>query len=150
MTEPTMGQQCRDAVEALRRNILKIATAKKPRVLVVDDSSTDADLLRHEIEAQCVPCDITSVGSCEEAYDLLRRESFDLVFLDLVFPQMNGWELLNKVGSETERIPFIALSGSDVAGEEMQKALYHGAKAIFRKEQGYPMLRGICGILTAA
>lgn len=145
--EKTISQQCREAVEALRQNIIRISSAHKPRILVVEDSGGDAALLIAEIQEQCVPCEITAVKTCEEAYELLLRESFDLVFLDLVFPHMNGWQLLHKIGDETERIPFIALSGADVSGDEMQKALRHGAKAIFRKESGYPMLRGICGML---
>lgn len=146
--DKTIGQQCREAVEAVRQSIIRMSAAHKPRILVVEDSVGDAALLVKEIQEQCVPCEITAVKTCEEAYELLRRESFDLVFLDLVFPQMNGWELLQNIGAETERIPFIALSGADVSGDEMQKALRHGAKAIFRKEPGYPMLRGVCGMLT--
>lgn len=143
----TNSANMRENVEALRQNILRVSKVHKSRILIVEDSMADGQLLKQQLERQCVPSEISMATECEEAMQMLKGEPYDLVFLDLKFPKMNGVELLEAIGPETERIPFIALSGADEAGEMMQQALQHGAKAIFKKEPEYPMLAGICGAL---
>src|SRR6185503_351056 len=104
----------------------------KPRILIVEDSPNDAALLKNQLEHQCVPADIRTVATCEEALKIIRGNTFELVFLDLAFPGMSGVRLLEDVGAETERIPFIAISGADAEGSALQQALNNGAKAVFR------------------
>ena len=147
MNDPMLSARMRESVEALRQNILKL-TDRKPRILLVDDNSTDSEMLRQQLVRQCVPSEIVVVDTCEQAFELIQHEAFDLVFLDLKFPGMSGVELLRKVGSETERIPFIAISGDGSMGDNvMQEALTNGARAIFRKNFQDPELRMVCGVL---
>ncbi len=98
---------------------------KTLRVLHVDDQhlwrSTVSDYLglfgRYEI---------TSAESGEEALNLLRNTSFDIIISDYQMPEMNGIELLLQIRRRGESIPFILLTG--IKQEELeQKARDSGA-----------------------
>ena len=79
------------------------------RILIVDDSDGTRDSLgsilsdeghRHH-----------GVASGEQALAELRRQSYDLVFLDLVLPDADGLELLEEILNEDPSLPVIVISG---------------------------------------
>lgn len=61
-----------------------------PTVLVVDDEAINRIVLQGLIERLNVPCHLASGG--EEALEIIRRTSIDLVFLDLQMPPPDGFE----------------------------------------------------------
>lgn len=67
------------------------------RVLVVDDSLPITCLLK-EILTQA-GAEVTDVQSAQEAMALVQTESYDLLVLDLVMPDITGWDLLRFLGS---------------------------------------------------
>lgn len=144
----TVSARARDAVEALRQNLTRIAE-RKPRVLIVDDEENDAYLLRSQIRTECVPCDIEVAHDCERALEMIRKTKYDVVFLDLRFKGMSGVELLRQVGDETARIPFLAFSGLNDGAKELQDALTHGAYGLFRKPFSNLQIKSICGLVNA-
>jgi two-component system response regulator AtoC len=68
----------------------------KPSILIVDDDEvmclTLADVLKK------MSYDVTSVQTGEEALHPLREGIFDLILLDIVLPDMNGLDVLKKIG----------------------------------------------------
>lgn len=68
------------------------------RLLVVDDNKVNRLLLARSLELQG-----HSVASAENgrvALDMLRRESFDLLLLDIEMPEMDGFQVLEKLVAE--------------------------------------------------
>lgn len=148
MPDATISADCRSAVESIRQKILSIAARQKPRILIVEDNPQDAELLHHQIGEQCVPCDIEVSHTCESARERLRSNPFDLVFVDLKFPNgMSGTDLLRAVGDETDRTTFIVVSGLADDDPPMRDAMRAGAAAIFRKPFTDRQLQGICGMV---
>jgi two-component system, CitB family, response regulator len=145
-TVSEVSESCRNAVEALRRNIASIAAERKPRVLIIEDDAQDAELLRRQIKQQCVPTEVEVAATCEEAIPKIQHGAFDLVFLDLRFPTMSGVELLREAKSVT---PFIAISGVSEDARELKQALEEGALAVFRKPFADEQMRMICGLVAA-
>ncbi|OGZ96837.1 MAG: hypothetical protein A3J10_03490 [Candidatus Sungbacteria bacterium RIFCSPLOWO2_02_FULL_54_10] len=64
----------------------------------------------------------------EEGLALARREKPDLILLDLILPEKDGFAVLDalKKDPETSRIPVIIMSNLE-ASEDVQKALDRGA-----------------------
>lgn len=82
-------------------------------VLVVDDNPDIRDLLAKFLEKE--GHQVTTGGDGREALDLLAKQEFDLVLLDLVMPELSGYQVLKRMrhGSD-ERLrhtPVIMVSG---------------------------------------
>ncbi|OGR96962.1 MAG: hypothetical protein A2902_05535 [Elusimicrobia bacterium RIFCSPLOWO2_01_FULL_64_13] len=80
-------------------------------VLVVEDDHYTNELIRNTLSL--AGYGVASVHSGEEALGYLEKKVPDLIILDLLLPQMDGWELcriLRKEGSPTRRVPIIIAS----------------------------------------
>lgn len=83
------------------------------RVLVVDDGDMNRRLLRAALEREGHAVEEASNG--REALSLLAGRSFDVVLLDLVMPEMDGFETLAaiKADESLRHLPVIVISGVD-------------------------------------
>jgi len=85
--------------------------ATVPRLLVVDDNEDNRYtlILRLEIEGYT---DITTADDGEIALDLLRTTEFDLVLLDVMMPNVDGYQVLERLKAEgrLHKIPVIMIS----------------------------------------
>jgi adenylate cyclase len=84
-------------------------------ILVVDDNAMNRDLLARHIERQGHAITIAENG--RHALETLKRRAFDLILLDVLMPEMNGYQVLQRLkADDTWRdIPVLMVS----AVEEM-------------------------------
>jgi class 3 adenylate cyclase len=82
-------------------------------VLVVDDNEINRDLLSRRLQRQGHTVMIAVDG--RQAIEKLRQEAFDLVLLDIMMPEMNGYEVLAylKADASLRHIPVIMISALD-------------------------------------
>jgi len=82
-------------------------------VLVVDDSSVNRYMLAQHVAS--LGHRVTTAGDGLEALGLLESSPFDLVLLDLMMPEMNGHEVLERMKGDLRlrEIPVIMISGLD-------------------------------------
>ncbi|MEM1172724.1 MAG: adenylate/guanylate cyclase domain-containing protein [Cyanobacteria bacterium P01_H01_bin.35] len=82
-------------------------------VLVVDDNLVNRDLLARRVKRQGHV--ISSASDGFQALEMMRNQSFDLVLLDIMMPQMNGYEVLEtlKADPKLRHIPVIMISAVD-------------------------------------
>jgi DNA-binding response OmpR family regulator len=80
-------------------------------VLVVDDEAISRRAVTHALEKAKLKC--VSVEKPEAAYDLLAQNRYDLVFLDVDMPGMNGFELCSKLRtmSRHKKTPVVFVTG---------------------------------------
>jgi two-component system cell cycle sensor histidine kinase/response regulator CckA len=97
------------------------------RVLLVDDSADDAEIVAHELRRGGRQVDIERVWDGEAMRGALTRQTWDLVLSDWTMPSFSGGaalEVLNAVGVE---VPFIIVSGT-VTEELAINAMRAGAR----------------------
>ena len=82
--------------------------AKVLRVLIVDDESEIVRLLTEIVTT----IGWVAVGARDgmEAYELFKRDRFDLVITDIYMPRMNGLELLVKIKHDNARTPVMLIT----------------------------------------
>jgi CheY-like chemotaxis protein len=85
------------------------------RVLVVDDDPEVRELLARTLSFCEGVLEVRTAATGWQALQEIRANPPDLVLLDVVLPQMNGWEVLQRL-SEDERtrdVPVVVVSGQD-------------------------------------
>jgi class 3 adenylate cyclase len=101
------------AVRSIRSVTVPIAAEICGRILVVDDNTTNRDLLVRQLARSGHDMQQAEGGS--EALARLERDHFDLILLDLMMPGMSGFEVLCRLKEkpETREIPVIMISALD-------------------------------------
>jgi len=88
---------------------------RKARVLVIDDSPTDIDLARTALPIYQVKAATTR----EAALGIILSDSPpDLILLDVVMPDMDGYRLCHEIRSLTKDIPIVFVTQKDSAEDE--------------------------------
>ena len=100
------------------------------QILVVDDEPEIGRLLTDILNKN--NCQVTFTSSSTEALKLIDSQHFDLIFLDLVMPELNGIEVFKRIRGEGKHVPVAIMTGypdSDL----MNQALGYGPLTVIRK-----------------
>ena len=111
--EPSFAGASR-VLEALRGSQPAAAhQAIAGQILVVDDNASNRDLLARQLARDGHA--VETAGSGREGLSLLGERSFDLILLDVLMPEMSGYEVLSKLKHDpkTAEIPVIMISALD-------------------------------------
>jgi sigma-B regulation protein RsbU (phosphoserine phosphatase) len=83
-------------------------------LLVVDDNEDNRYTLTHRLKRQGYT-NLTTAEDGRQALDLLRARRFDLVLLDIMMPELNGYQVLEqlKADEKLRHIPVIMISAVD-------------------------------------
>ena len=100
------------------------------KILIVDDEKALAHAL--ELKLGFLKYDVTVANDGNAALEILKSQKFDLILLDAVMPQKNGFEVLEELGKLKITTPVIMLSNLSQS-EDIEKAKALGAKDFFVK-----------------
>jgi DNA-binding NtrC family response regulator len=81
----------------------------KNRILVVDDEDALRFVLSAELEGEGYA--VLSAADGEEAINILRKETFDIILLDIMMPRVSGFEVLKFVKESQPATKVIMLTG---------------------------------------
>jgi CheY-like chemotaxis protein len=102
------------------------------RLLVVEDDVASLELMEEVFSS--LKADVRGVGESSKAADLVNRERFDGIFLDLEMPSMNGFDLARWIrnSSWNRSTPIIIVTGRDDR-QTMQQVFASGATFYLQK-----------------
>jgi adenylate cyclase len=85
----------------------------RARILIVDDNRTSR--LRLQMAVERIGHDAATAENGREALERLQHEQFDLMLLDILMPEMDGYQVLERMkeSQELRRIPVIVISTLD-------------------------------------
>ena len=93
-----------------------MTSSTKKKVLLVEDSSDHAFLIKRAINSEYQDIEIEWAKDGEEAVELIMEDNIkpDLIILDIKMPRMNGFDVLKilKTNQRTKHIPIVILSTS--------------------------------------
>ena len=90
---------------------------KKQAILVIEDEPSIADNITYALKFESFDYTWTTLG--HEGIELLAKEEFDLVILDVGLPDLNGFEVCKRI-RETSEVPIIFLTAR---GEEIDRVI---------------------------
>src|SRR5947199_3822171 len=94
--------------------------ARGPLVLVVDDDPQVRELVRINLEIEGYA--VREAGNAEEGLAAVEDDAPDLILLDVMMPQVDGWEMLRRVQERhgIGSIPVVMFSGQLESSAERQ------------------------------
>jgi len=83
------------------------------RLLIVDDVEDNREILRRRLEREGY--EVESAANGRQALELVREQRFDLMLLDILMPEVDGYEVLEELKQDpnTRDIPVIMISALD-------------------------------------
>ena len=83
-------------------------------LLVVDDNEDNRYTLTRRLTREGYT-QLTTAANGREALEVLQRQPFDLVLLDIMMPEVNGYEVLERMKADAQlrHIPVIMISAVD-------------------------------------
>ena len=75
------------------------------KILVVEDEQNQRELYTMELEDDGY--EVEQAANGREAVDLVKKNKYDMVILDIRMPEMDGIEALGKILSRDKKIPII-------------------------------------------
>ncbi|MFC1975356.1 ATP-binding protein [Chloroflexota bacterium] len=95
------------------------------RILVVDDNPDILQLFRRMLHIYDDTLEIVTVSGGEEALSKLHAKPFDVVLLDIILPDLDGWQVLEhmKKDEAIKDIPVIVVSAEDILEQTMSDVL---------------------------
>ncbi|MFY9771814.1 MAG: HAMP domain-containing protein [Xanthobacteraceae bacterium] len=108
----------REGIEEALSRIKEFAEPRRKRLLVVEDNQAEQMSIRELLGHDDI--EIVNAGTGRDALNLLREEQCDCVVLDLRLPDMSGFEVLERMRTDTSLadIPVVVFTGRELTIEE--------------------------------
>ena len=118
------------STDLLFYSFIKYGTLRKVKILIIDDEPLVAKTLRRLLRAY----DVSVIHSPHEGLESICNEFYDLIFCDLMMPEMSGSELYAQVSERAPEVcdKFVFITGGAFSVES-QDFLNHSGKRVLYK-----------------
>ncbi len=79
------------------------------RVLLVEDDPTVSKSIELMLRSENIVCDTTNIG--EEGIEIAKLYDYDIIILDLMLPDINGYDIIRRLRKINVNTPILILSG---------------------------------------
>ena len=104
---------------------------KRKKILHVDDEKDILTVVKTILEREGF--EVVSVSDSKSALREIANQNFDLLIIDIMMPEMSGWELFSKVGQIKDNCKVIFLSVLDLSVEKIKELKNAGVNDYIRK-----------------
>ncbi|MBW2636948.1 MAG: response regulator [Deltaproteobacteria bacterium] len=131
--EPTLafGENSETKKKASPKAENFVSAAKdKPAILVIDDDPAIRNVFERALATFGYP--VVVVESGERAIEAIKKSAFEIAFIDVVMPGINGLETYKAISKIMPDIKVVMMSGYAV-DDLIQQAINEGAKSFLKK-----------------
>ncbi len=125
-----IGKQFRFEKGQIDKWLTQQMVGRQGQILVVDDELPIGQLFRDSLEKNGYQ--VTAMRNSLEALEMVSRQHFDLIFLDLAMPELDGSELFRQIRKIDKQVPIGIITGYPDS-ELLKKAKEHGPFLIMIK-----------------
>ena len=131
---PSLGQE-ETPQEGLLAALSQVTSDRFSRILIVDDTEDARRLIRRILQAQG-NYTFYEASDGRQALEIARQELPDLMILDLMMPEVDGFGVLDELKSDprTEPIPVIVVTAKELTPEEKKRLNGHIHKLMQKGE----------------
>ncbi len=130
-----MGRQLRFDQAQIDAWLVQNNIGGKVQILIIDDEPVIGQLFKDSLNG--TGHQVTTTLSSLEALELVGNRRFDLIFLDLVMPELDGAELFRRIRQMDKQIPVAIITGypdSDLMGRAMEYGPFTVMKKPFNSD----------------
>ncbi len=110
------------STDGVSSNRPKTASSKEYAALVVDDSLPVRIQMDQALKPFAARVDFAETG--EDAFDLINQNNYDIIFLDVVLPGMDGYEICKTIkDGKARETPVIMLTGNSSPADKIKGKL---------------------------
>jgi excisionase family DNA binding protein len=128
-----VGRQWRFNTASIDKWLQRNSAKAKASILVVDDEKLVRLLFKETLEE--LGHKVITTETAAEGLELVKQQGFDLVFLDLKMPGMDGAELFRQIKAIKPRLPVTIITGYPDS-DMMVRALAQGPFGVMNKPFG--------------
>ena len=88
------------------------------RVLLVEDDPAAAQSIEMMLRSESYACDVTDMG--EDGLEIGKLYDYDIIVLDLMLPDMDGYEVLRRLRAARVKTPVLILSGLNGSDDKIK------------------------------
>src|SRR5690625_4613636 len=110
------------------------------KALLVDDEKRMLDLLALYLRPHNYIC--KKAVSAKEALSFLKEEMFDIVLIDIMMPEMNGWELCQEIRKDSD-IPIIMVTAREQKEDTINGLKLGGDVCVWEAVDAGELLAGV-------
>ncbi|MCD4681378.1 MAG: response regulator [Bacteroidales bacterium] len=105
------------------------------KILAIDDQSDNLTTIKAIMKNFIPDCEVLTALSGKEGIKIAREEQPDTILLDIIMPQMDGYEVCKRLKEDelTKHIPVVMITAIKTDTESLVKGLNIGADAFFTK-----------------
>ena len=107
------------------------------RILLVEDDTAIARSLKEGLEDEAYAVDVANDGS--EGYRTAAADDYDVIILDIMLPEMNGYEVCRALRNDGNKTPILMLTARD-AERDIVEGLDTGADDYLAKPFSFDVL----------
>lgn len=102
------------------------------KVLVVDDSAAELTSIKGIVSG--TGCVVLCASNGKEAVDIAKTENPDIIFMDIIMPEMDGYEATRRLSNDpkTRDIPIVFVSSKNQKADKLWGQM-QGAKGYITK-----------------
>jgi signal transduction histidine kinase/CheY-like chemotaxis protein len=111
--------------EKATEQIISVSEKTEVRILVAEDNDTNQKLIRKTLEKLGYNCDLVSNGA--EAVESSKHKRYDLILMDVMMPEMDGYEATRIISEfPSHRKPIIIAMTANALSDDRIKAMEAG------------------------
>lgn len=109
-------------------------SSETKKVVLIEDNPLDARLISRILQTGR-PLEIKQVQIGQEALQVVSEEKPHLIILDLIIPDMSGFQILEALrqNEELDSIPVIVITSKNLSEDEKQMLMSHGVHSMWQK-----------------
>jgi len=136
LSKPVNKEQLDEVFNKLERIVEK----EFKKLLVVEDEAVTRKSIENLLKDENV--NITSVDNGGEAIDLLTKEDFDCMILDLGLKDMTGFDVLEQINTnkEAKKVPVVIYTGNELSKEEDARLQKYSQSIVLKGARSFERL----------